>query len=273
MQQSTAVLHYGTEDLKGPVAQAIQNIYGNEVRLKTSDLTALDQFHAGGMKTTAQLMSALDLSRGLRVLDIGSGLGGPARFVEREYGCNVVGIDLNESFVELARFLSTQLGQAGLVDFRTADATKLSFEDQSFDRLYTQHVAMNIADRGALYAEAFRVLKTGGLFGMFDVISAGGEPLIYPTPWASRADMSHLLNEQQTREVLAGRGFIELSWLDQTQEGIAMLTDQLKQQQSGRTLNLSIVMGERFDVMAKNFLLNLSEGRARLVQIIQKRVS
>src|SRR5215813_7368819 len=119
----------------------------------------------------------------MSVLDVDSGVGGPARFLAATYGCRITGVDLSESFVDAARYLTERTGQSGQVSFQTASALDLPFDDGHFDVALLQHVAMNIRDRAQLYREIRRVLTPGGRFATFDVVSNKGEPL-YPVPWA-----------------------------------------------------------------------------------------
>ena len=141
----------------------------------------------------------------MSVLDVGSGIGGPARFLAATYGCQVTGVDLSEPFVDAARYLTERTGQSGQVSFQTASALELPFDDGRFDVALLQHVAMNISDRARLYREIRRVLKSGGRFATFDVVLNSGEPH-YPVPWARTPATSFLLTADATREAIeAGR--------------------------------------------------------------------
>ncbi len=101
---------------------------------------------------------------GDRVLDVGSGLGGPARLIAAQRGCDVTGIDLTPEYVEVAERLTQRTGLGEQVRFVCGDALELPFDDASFDAAITLHVAMNIADRARLYAAIRRVLaRVGGL--------------------------------------------------------------------------------------------------------------
>src|SRR5262249_54389677 len=147
-------------------------------------LGALDQFHTRGLAATDELAKLAGITAEMSVLDVGSGVGGPARFLAATYdGCRVTGVDLSEPFVEAARYLTERTGQSGRVWFETASALELPFDDGDFDVVLLQHVAMNISDRARLYREIRRVLKSGGRFAIYDVVSNGGEPH-YPVPWA-----------------------------------------------------------------------------------------
>jgi SAM-dependent methyltransferase len=242
-------------------------------------LAPLDQFHLRGLVASKEMAAALELTRDSTVLDIGCGLGGPARFIAATYGCQVTGIDLSQDFIDVATMLTARSGLADRVTYRQANALDLPFADASFDHGWTQHVAMNIADRAGLYASIHRVLKPGGRLAIYDVISGDGKPLTYPVPWARKPEISFLLNTDQMRDVLGKAGFAEISWQDKTAEAIAWGVSQRQAQQAaaassaGPRLGLNVVMGSDFPPMVGNLARNLEEGRVRVVQAILRRVA
>src|SRR5579871_1583883 len=139
--------HYRATGLTERLKAALAALGPEERRLAPTELAALDQFHTRGVAATAELAKLAGLSADVSVLDVGAGVGGPARFLAATYGCQVTGVDLSAPFVEAARYLSARTGQTALVSFETADACDLPFEGGRFDVALSQHVAMNIADR------------------------------------------------------------------------------------------------------------------------------
>src|SRR6201997_1285970 len=155
-----------TERLKTALA-----VFGPEAsRLTPQQLAGLDQFHTRGLAATADLAKLAGITAEMSVLDVGSGVGGPARFLAATFGCRVTGIDLSEPFVDAARYLTERTGQSRQVSFETASALELPFDAGRFDVVLLQHVAMNISDRTRLYRQIRRVLKSGGMFAIFDVV-------------------------------------------------------------------------------------------------------
>ena len=262
--------HYGGSGLAARLAQALAEAGLGRGPVPWAALAPLDQFHVRGLAATRELAVELRLPDGASVLDVGCGLGGPARCLAAQYGCRVTGIDLSAAFVEAARMLTGRTGLAGQVAFLQADALDLPFPDACFDAVWTQHVAMNIADRAGLYRSLRRVLKPGGALAVYDVVAGPGGPLIFPVPWARTADSSFLLAPEAMREVLGEAGFTEAAWADRTAEGIAWFADQ-RARQSTRApspLGLQVAMGDAFPGMAANLARNLEQGRAGLVQAI-----
>jgi SAM-dependent methyltransferase len=267
--------HYGTGDLSARVADALRRCGLGEGTLRVDALAPLDQFHVGGAAATASLAACLSPAPGARLLDIGCGLGGPARYMASVHGCDVTGIDLSQPFVDVATMLTERSGLSATVRHLCADATDLPFAPRSFDLAWTQHVAMNIADRAALYAGIWRVLRPGGLFALYDIVAVSGEAPRFPVPWASDPANSFLLTADATRAALEAAGFIVRDWADATERGQAWAREQLAAAQTRpetlRALALPLVMGPGFPVMAANLQRSLREGRVGLLQAVVQR--
>src|SRR5262245_50780025 len=176
--------HYRATGLTERLKMALAAIGPQDQRLTPQQVAALDQFHTRRLAATAELAALTGITADTSVLDVGSGLGGPARrFPAATYRCRVPGVDLSEPIVDAARYLTERTGQIGQVSFEVANALELPFGAARFDGVLLQRVAMNISDRARLYREMRRVLKSGGRFAAFDAVLSSGEPH-YPVPWA-----------------------------------------------------------------------------------------
>src|SRR5262249_12114096 len=141
----------------------------NVEQLGADDLAAIDEFHLGGREATQALAEFMHLRPGMHLLDVGCGIGGPARYFA-ERGCQVTGIDLTEEFVRVAESLSRRVKLNQKVTFRQASALELPFDADAFDGAFTIHVGMNIADKAGVFREVARVLKPGARFAIYDLM-------------------------------------------------------------------------------------------------------
>jgi len=105
--------HYTQSELTRTVLDALRSAGKNTDALTPADLAGVDEFHTGWGPQTVALAQTLELTPQLKVLDVGSGIGGPARHFASAYGCDVTGIDLTPAFVELANELTFRTGLAG----------------------------------------------------------------------------------------------------------------------------------------------------------------
>lgn len=205
--------HYGARSGAGDAALETRIIEaliksGKDVgKLTAADLSGADEFHLGWRAQTVELARELGLAPSLRVLDIGSGIGGPARYFAEAHGCRVTGIDLTPEFVACAVALTARCGLAGRVDFQQGSALAMPFAASTFDAATLIHVGMNIADKAKLFAEARRVLMAGGTFCVYDVMQMDAAPLPYPMPWAASLETSFVETPETYRRLLEAAGF------------------------------------------------------------------
>ena len=251
--------HYGATGLTDRLKAALAAFGPEDTPLQPQQLAGLDQFHTRGLAATAELASLAGITAEMAVLDIGSGIGGPARFLAANYGCLVTGIDLSEPFVAAARYLTSRTGQSDHVAFESGSALELPFENGRFDVALLQHVAMNIADRAALYGEIRRVLAAVGKLATYDIVRLDGEP-IYPVPWAGTPATSFLLSAADTRAAIERAGFSALTVQDDTGPAKAWASGLLAGGPPSMP-NLGVVMGPGFAEVSGNLARSLLEGR------------
>jgi SAM-dependent methyltransferase len=239
-------------------------------RIPPEALKAVDEFHIGGAEATAALLDRLDVRPETEVLDIGSGIGGPARNIAARAGCRVTGVDLTPAFVEAARALSEMCGMADRVQFEVGSATELPLPDRSFDVALLLHVGMNISDKKALFREARRVLRHGGTFAVYDVMQAGDGRLAYPVPWAETEELSALTPPDVYRNAAEQAGFVLIS--EENRSGIALeFFARVQAQAAGAApspLGLHTLMGPTVKDKLANMIAAIHAGTIAPVQMI-----
>jgi len=265
--------HYVPRDLKQAVLQVLAALGKDKEHLGPEDTAPIDEFHIRGREATLELAGQLGLGSSHRVLDVGCGIGGPSRHLAHAFGCHVTGLDLAESYCEVARLIAERLGMTSRLTYLQGDALAMPFPDGAFDVVWTQHAAMNIPDKAAFYKEIRRVLKPGGLFAMYDVLAGtAGEPY-YPLPWARDPAMSFLISAEALRSLLDKAGLHVASWRDTSEEGRNWFRKVAARKglPGGETPpGLQVLLGPDIRVMSRNVVRNLDECRIALMEVVAR---
>jgi SAM-dependent methyltransferase len=235
--------------------------------LTVEDLGPADHFHGGGKKATDRQARMAQLTAGMRVLDVGGGLGGPARTLAVEHGCHVTVVDLTESYVRTGEAFTARLGLADRVAHRLGNALALDVADQEFDVVWTQNSGMNIQDKERLYAGFARVLRPGGLLVIQEPMAGAVQPVVFPVMWARDASASFLRSPDEMRKVMESAGFEVIAWEDATADAAGP--------SSGAVVPAHaiprIVMGDALDEIAKAGQRNRDEGRIVMIQAVLRK--
>jgi ubiquinone/menaquinone biosynthesis C-methylase UbiE len=272
--EGTVAKHYGRGQLEEAILAAVAREVKNPESLTAVDLAAVDEFHVGGLEATQELAKNMELRAGMRLLDVGSGIGGPARYFAREHGCKVTGVDLTEEFVLVAESLTRLTKLDGLAEFRQGSALQLPFETGTFDGAYMIHVGMNIADKGGIFREVRRVLKPAGLFTVFDIVRAGEGAIRYPAPWASSEESSFVGARKDYRDALQNAGFEIAQERGRVAFGIEFTERVIARMAQGGppALGLHLLMGEKTPIMIRNVLAMMKEGVLEPVEFYARAV-
>ncbi len=213
--------HYSKGALLDALMAALRDDGVDLDRLSIQDLAPYDQFHGRGLEATLEVADLLACSADDTLLDIGCGIGGPARYMADRFGCRVVGIDLTAPFIGVADRLTEMTGLGGRVTFRQGNALSMDLDAQTFDAAYSMNVSMNIADKAGFYAEIFRVLKPGASLVLSELSKGAEGDVQYPTPWALTPNESFLATSEETLEGLTAAGFTIVTVEDTTAQSIA----------------------------------------------------
>jgi ubiquinone/menaquinone biosynthesis C-methylase UbiE len=265
--------HYGRSDLAAKILEALRAVGKDPNALTLQDLAPIDQLHARGREATVGLARLAGITPRMRVLDIGGGLGGPARILASEFGCAVEVLDLTEEFCRAGKMLTARTDLADLVSFRHGSALEMPYPEASFDAAWTQHSSMNIADKERLYVEIQRVLKPGGRLAMHEILAGPVSPIHFPVPWARDPGLSYLRPPEEVRALLKDTGFEELAWIEETAPTLHWYQKRLATASSGpRPLGLHLVFGNDSGEMLRNQVRNLRERRISIVQAASERL-
>ena len=255
--------HYTQGNLLSTLLEALTGAGVDIDRLEPADLTAVEEFHIGGREATANVAAAMELRDGMRLLDVGSGIGGASRYFALEHNCDVTGVDLTEEFCLVATDLSARLGLGERTRFEHASALDLPFEPGSFDGAYMLHVGMNIEDKSRLFEEVARVLRPGGQFAIFDILDAGGGDPIFPTPWAEDGSTSFLVQSDELCGLLEERGFEVTVREDLMESARTFFREVAAAREAGKAppVGIGILMGESGPKKLANVAHAVNEGR------------
>jgi SAM-dependent methyltransferase len=264
--------HYGSGGIAERILAALRAADGADAPITVDALSVLDHFHGRGVVATEELAALLKPQPGEHILDIGSGIGGPARWIAAKCGVRVTGVDLTPEFCAAAEALNRATGLADRVTIKNGSALALPVADNEFDRAYSQNVIMNIADKRAFYREAFRALRPGGVLALSNACNGAGE-LVYPVPWAETAATSFLASPDEMAADLRTAGFEIVSFRDTTDEVMAAVRRNRKRLERGglAPLGTHLIMGERLRDMQINSARNQEAGRVRTVEALARK--
>lgn len=267
--------HYGSGGIAERVLAALREAKGADASVTPENLAPFDHFHGRGIAATEEIAAQLKSRPGERILDIGSGIGGPARWFAAKFGVHVTGIDLTPEFCAAAEALNAATGLAGRVTIIEGSALALPVPNAAFDAAYSQNVIMNIADKGLFYREAFRALRSGGRLALSNLCAGpAGEPY-FPVPWATTRDTSFLATPEEMRADLIAAGFEIVSFRDTTEairEAQRRSSERFARGDMPR-IAVDIIMGERSREMQLNSGRSIEEGRGIAIEALVRKPS
>ena len=259
--------NYSRGGLRQAVLEAIVADGFDPDDLDPESLAPAEEFHTFGRAATVALADAAAITAEDRVIDVGSGLGGPARYLARDRHCHVTGVDLTPELCEVAADLTRRVGLADRVEIRQGNALDLPVRDGAFDVAWTQHVSMNIADKAGLYAEMRRVLRPGGRLAFFDLLSGPNQPIHFPVPWAEKPASSALATTDETRALVTDAGFEIRVWEDLTTEAVAFYASLAAGPPPDQHLGMHLLISD-LPTKGANLKRNVEESRLTLIRCV-----
>jgi len=255
--------HYEQDGLIGRIDAGLIALGEDPAKPSLDSLSLFDEFHIRGRAATLELIELMEVSEGDRVLDVGSGLGGPARQLAAATGANVTGVDISAEYCAVAETLSTRAGLGGRTRFFASDVASLDSQHEAFDAAWSIHVGMNVADKESFYASIIKRLKPGGRFVVYDMIRSMGSEPKYPMPWARTPEESFLVTADEIKIALQMAGFVISEVKDDTAAALAFIQQSIAKAQAAPApapLGLHTVLGPIFREIAPNIAHGLSSG-------------
>ncbi len=260
--------HYGWSGLMEAIDGELRRNGIDPQRVTIDQLAPVDNYHAYRLAGTLALARAAGITSADRVLDLGGGIGGPARQLAHRFGCRVTVLDLTAEYCAVGQTLTEWTDLTDLVSFVNASGLEMPFDAATFDVAWTQHASMNIADKAGLYREIARVVRPGGRFAFFDMLAGPNQPIHFPVPWAADPSFSFLASPAETRALIAEVGFHETTWLtgDALQEALARSDPPADDQSADPPLDSGLLNGSQSVQMGANVARNLMV--ARIVPVV-----
>jgi len=265
--------HYTKGGVLDSILSTLRRTGKDPSRLLAADLSPVDAFHIRGRDATVDLAARGNLHPGMRVLEVGCGLGGTARYLALEHGCRVVGIDLTREYVDAAAALAELTGLGGQVEFRRASALDIPFSNEYFDVAWTEHVQMNIPDKRRFYKEIARILAPSGCLLFHDIFQGAGGAPHYPVPWAEDDSISFLISPRSAQTTLEQCGFTLTAWEDETEQSLEwVLGASERNRKSGvPALGIHLLLGGTARAKLENIVRNLRERRIAVCQAVARK--
>lgn len=260
---ATLTAHYDTGAILDRIKAGLAAAGADPEAPKPEDLKGVDEFHIGGLEATEALLDPLGITAEMSALDVGSGIGGTARFIASRYGAYVHGVDLTPAFVDLANTLSAMCGLDHRCSCLQGSALSMPVSDASFDVATMIHVGMNIEDKPALFAEVARCLKPGGRFAVYDVMALSNEAVDFPVPWSSGPETSFVAPPQAYRDAAAAAGFELVSERDRSDfaRDFFARVKQATEANGPPPVGLQLIMGDETRLRVGNMVKAVSAGR------------
>jgi ubiquinone/menaquinone biosynthesis C-methylase UbiE len=268
VEQNVAA-YYTRGTLEEKILGILRSAGKNTDQLRPEDVATVDHFHVGGLEATEALAGVMGLRPGMHLLDVGCGIGGPARYFAAQ-GYRVTGIDLTEEFTRVAQSLTRMTRLDGNAQFRQGSALAMPFESASFDGAYMIHVGMNVENKAGVFREVARVLKPGGRFAIFDIMGNGNGVLEFPVPWAMTPATSFVASVDDYRRALEEAGFRIEHQRSRRQFAIEFMQKVAARaaNATGPVLGVHLLMGEQAPLMLKNVNAAIVSGALDPVELV-----
>ncbi len=272
--RSEIAAHYSSGTLLASIETGLSAMGLASDTVSADDLGPVDEFHVGGRTATADLVAQLVVTSDSKLLDVGCGIGGTARFIASTTGSSVTGIDLTPEYIDVARSLSAWTSLDDLVHFEVASALDMPFDDGSFDGATQLHVGMNIEDKASLFREVHRVLQPGARFALYDIMKMSDGEITFPVPWASDTSSSFVADLPTYRRDLEVAGFDVMAARNRgafAAEFFTAMRERTASASGPPPLGLHVIMGPDASTKVANMIAAITSGTLAPVELICQR--
>ncbi len=266
--------HYALGNTLQSITTGLDDLGKEFDNIEVDDLSPVDEFHTGGRVATELFLNQLGFGSDDKVLDIGCGIGGSARYVADRFGSKVRGIDLTKEYIATGQILNDWVGLGEQVNLHIGNALSINYPERNFDGAFAMHVFMNVENKAQAFKEAFRILKPGSLFGVFDITKYGEGDLAYPLPWANGLKTSFLASADEYVEHLESAGFEIVFCQDRYQFALDFFEKVKARLDSGDgppPLGIHMLMGSEAKRKVDNLAENLKRGLLAPFEICARR--
>ena len=265
--------HYGVGGIFDSILGTLAAMGKDIAHLEPSDLAPVDEFHIRGREATLELADRAGITPGMKVLDVGSGLGGSVRFLAAERNCRATGVDLTQEYIDVSNSLAKLVGLEGKVDFHCGSALELPFDDGAFDLVWTEHAQMNIEDKGGFYSEISRVLKPGGRLAFHDIFEGEGGEVHFPVPWAEDGSINFLAPADSLKQMIGDFSLKIRNWEDKTGHSREWFEAVLERVEASGPppLGIHLLMGDSAAAKIRNMARNLKDNRVSVIQAVAEK--
>ena len=272
VDNSEVIGHYKGAGLYDSILEGLKKS-GIELNDIASDhLSAADEFHIGGTEATKFVADQLGEISNQKILDVGCGIGGPARFIANKTECQVVGIDLTPSFVKTGNALTDLVSMRNSVNLIEGNAADMSSYPDSYDAAYMMHVGMNISDKRSAFEGVSGALKTGSRFVIYDIMRMKEGQLTFPLPWASKGKGSAVDSPANYASILESVGLKVIDIEVKKEFAVEFFQNMMKRMEGGPPpLGLHLVMGQDTPIKVQNVHKQIVEGLIAPVLMVARK--
>jgi SAM-dependent methyltransferase len=260
-------IQYGQSNLVEKILEILYREEINTAEMVRNSFEPIEELHLLGSKATLELAQKVGLNDHMKMLDVGCGIGGPARTIASNFRCHITGLDLSKEYCKAAELINEYVGLSDKIEIQQGNALDMPFDNAIFDVVFLQHVLMNIANKERLFSQIKRVLRPEGRLALYTICAGKITPINFPVIWANNADINFLISALDLQKLIKSNGFKEISWNDYTKEIIKAIDLQRTNPRPQRKppINLGLIVMEP-SLKWKNMALNLKEQRIVVIQ-------